>query len=199
VFANVLNHLMANVLPAARDYEQAEIELSKAFERNPDPKSWEQESQRAKRRAAEVSLAIDGLADRAAAVLAVVPDTVRSRVVPFCEIDGVKRDGCIERICAIANAYKHSGPLNAKHPINSESDILATGAGYGIDAFGSGKFSGVEVLVNQRDGTTRKVLADVPYSIAGWFRFLAGLGVSLPPEENHVCGMLVKATTNSLP
>jgi len=37
-------------------------------------------------------------------------------------------------------------PLNAKHPITSESDVLATGAGFGIDGYGVGKFSGVEVL-----------------------------------------------------
>jgi hypothetical protein len=29
----------------------------------------------------------------------------------------------------VANAYKHAGPLRDKHPIASDSDILAAGAG----------------------------------------------------------------------
>lgn len=48
MLANPLNHLVTNVLPAVRDYEQAEAELGKAFDRNPDPASWEQASQHAK-------------------------------------------------------------------------------------------------------------------------------------------------------
>jgi hypothetical protein len=83
--------------------------------------------------------------------------------------------------------------LRAKHPIASESDVLATGAGYGIDAFGVGKFSGVEVLVNQKDGQVRKFLGDVPRAIAGWFRFLNGHGVGVPAEDYVVCGLIVHA------
>jgi hypothetical protein len=87
--------------------------------------------------------------------------------------------------------------LNAKHPITSESDVLATGAGFGIDGYGVGKFSGVEVLVNQKDGAVRKFLGDVPWSIAGWFRFLADQGVTLPLEEFVVCGLVVKARSST--
>ena len=179
MLTNTLDHLMTNVLPAARDYKQAENELSRAFDRNADPSTWQREGQQAKRRAAEVAIAIDGLADRAASALGLTPEIVRRQVGGYCSIDGVKRDGCIERVCAVANAYKHSGPLNAKHPISSESDVLATGAGYGIDGYGVGKYSGVEVLMNQKDGTVRKFLGDVPWAIAGWFQFLAGQGVAL--------------------
>ena len=46
----VLNHLLHNVLPAARDYEAAEDVLSLAFKQNPDPTSWEQQGQQAKSR-----------------------------------------------------------------------------------------------------------------------------------------------------
>jgi hypothetical protein len=35
-----LNHLLNNVLPAARDYECAGHDLSAAFARNADPQSW---------------------------------------------------------------------------------------------------------------------------------------------------------------
>jgi hypothetical protein len=188
---------MTNVLPAARDYAQAENELSRAFDRDNDPDMWEGEGQQAKRRAAEVAIAIDGLADRAASALGLTPEQVRQQVASGCIIDGAKRDGSIERVCAVANAYKHSGPLNAKHPITSESDVLATGAGFGIDGYGVGKFSGVEVLVNQKDGAVRKFLGDVPWSIAGWFKFLADRGVALPPEELVVCGLVVKAGSST--
>src|SRR5215467_10946964 len=155
VLSNTVHHLMTNVLPAARDYEQAEDELSHAFARDADPKTWQQEGQQAKRRAAEVAIAIDGLADRAAAALGLTPEDVRKQVARRCVIGGATRPGSIERVCAVANAYKHPGPLHTRHPITSESDVLATGAGYGIDAFGVGKFSGGEVLVNQKDGCAK--------------------------------------------
>jgi hypothetical protein len=188
-------HLINNVVPAANDYERAENELSGALARNADPQTWIAEGQLAKRRAAEVAIAIDGLADRAASALGLTPDAVRAQVAVRSIIDGSLRSGCIERVCAVANAYKHSGPLRAKHPISSESDVLATGAGYGIDGYGVGKFSGVEVLVNQKDGSVWKFLGDVPWSIAGWFRFLADRGAPLPAKDCVVCNLVVHRGT----
>jgi hypothetical protein len=189
MLTDTLNHLLNNVIPAARDYERAEEGLSSAFQRNSEPQSWIEEGQTAKRRAAEVAVAIDGLADRAASALGLTPDEVRRLVGQRCIIGTVRRAGCIDRVCAVANAYKHAGPLRAKHPITSESDVLATGAGYGIDGYGVGKFSGVEVLVNQRDGTVRKFLGDVPWSVAGWFRFLADHGAAIPAQDYVVCNL----------
>ncbi len=188
-----LSHLLNNVIPAAHDYNRAEEELSAAFDEDDDPAHWAEAGQRAKRRAAEVAIAIDGLADRAASELGLTPDDVRSQIASLCVINGTARPGSIERVCAVANAYKHAGPLRAKHPINSESDVLATGAGYGLDAFGVGKFSGVEVLITEKDGTVRKFLADVPWAIAGWFQFLAARGARLPAVSYQVCGLQVKA------
>jgi hypothetical protein len=185
--------MLHNVLPAARDYERAEKELSAAFTRDADPQSWLVEGREAKRRAAEVAIAIDGLADRAASVLGLSPNDIRAQVDPRCVIGPAHRPGCIDRVCAVANAYKHSGPLRAKHPITSEFDVLATGAGYGIDAFGVGKFGGVEVLVNQKDGHVKKFLADVPWTAAGWFLFLGSHGVNIPAEDYVVCGLTVHA------
>jgi hypothetical protein len=193
MLTNTLTHLLNNVIPAARDYEQAEDELTRALARNADPNSWAEEGQRARRRAAEVAIAIDGLVDRAASALSLTPDEVRAQVAHGCVIGGTARPGCIDRVCAVANAYKHAGPLRAKHPINSESDVLTTGAGYGIDGHGIGKLSGVEVLVNQKDGTTRKFLGDLPWSIAGWFRFLADHGAPIPATGCIVCGLEVYA------
>jgi hypothetical protein len=193
MLTETLNHLLNNVLPAARDYKWAEDELSAAFARNADPQSWAAEGHQAKRRAAEVAIAIDGLADRAASALGLTPEQVRQQVGQRCLLGTAQRAGSIDRVCAVANAYKHAGPLRAKHPITSESDVLATGAGYGVDAFGVGKYSGVEVLVNQKDGTIRKFLADVPWSIAGWFRFLIDHGATIPAEDYVVCNLLVHA------
>lgn len=186
-----VDHLLNNVVPAAKDYESAEDELTRAFEKDADPNRWAEEGRRAKRRAAEVAIAIDGLADRAGLALKLAPDDVRNLVSNQCIIDGALRSGSIERVCAVANAYKHAGPLRAKHPINSDGDILAAGAGYGIDGYGVGKFGGVEVLVNQRDGYVKKFMGDVPWSIAGWFRFLATGGALLPAHDYVVCGLRV--------
>jgi hypothetical protein len=190
---SALNHLLTNVIPAAQDYDRAENELSAAFAQNADPAHWATAGQQAKRHAAEVAVAIDGLADRAANDLGITPDNMRNAVAPYCTIDGVARPGSIERVCAVANAYKHAGPLRGKHPVASESDILATGAGYGIDGYGIGKFGGVEVLVTERDGTVRKFLGDVPWTIAGWFQFLLAQGAALPGHEYRICGLCVKA------
>lgn len=87
-----------------------------------------------------------------------------------------------------------STPVHCAANIQSllESDILATGAGYGIDGYGVGKFGGVEVLVTERDGTVRKFLGDVPWAIAGWFQFLAAQGAAVPPDECRACGLCVK-------
>lgn len=192
---DALRHFLENVLPAADDYERAEKGLSRAFKQNDDPQSWAAEGQHAKRRAAEAAIAIDGLADRAAATFGLTPDDVRSLVAALCAINGTPRGGTIERVCAVANAYKHAGPLRAKHPIHSESDVLATGAGFGLDAYGVGKFSGVEVLVNQKDGTVRKFLGDVPWAIAGWLQFLADHGSPAPAGDYIICGMRLAAST----
>ena len=97
----------------------------------------------------------------------------------------------------MANAYKHAGPLRGKHPIASELDVLATGAGYGIDGYGVGKYGGVEVLVTERDGTVRKFLGDVPWAIAGWFQFLESKGAALPPDEYCICGICVKSANSA--
>jgi hypothetical protein len=140
VLIDTLAHLLNNVIPAARDYEQAEDALTRAVQRDADPDSWAEEGQRAKRCAAEVAIAIDGLADRAASALSLTPDEVRAQVAHRCVIGGATRPGCIDRVCAVANAYKHAGPLLPKHPINSES--LATGAGYGIDGMESENSAG---------------------------------------------------------
>src|SRR6202035_1422240 len=104
MLTGTLNHLLNNVLPAARDYERAEGELSAASTRNADPQSWTMEGQQAKRRAAEVAIAIDGLADRAASALGMTPDEVRNQVSQLCTLGTAHRSGCIDRVCAVANA-----------------------------------------------------------------------------------------------
>ncbi len=66
----------------------------------------------------------------------------------------------IERLCAIANAYKHDGPLRAKYPSPPDQDILSAGAGWGVDAYGTGKYDAVEVLGTLRDGAVKNVMTD---------------------------------------
>jgi hypothetical protein len=71
--------------------------------------------------------------------------------------------GCVDRVCAVANAYKHEVLSDRKHPIRSDADVLVVGAGYGIDGYGLGKYSRIEVMIRQTDGQQRTFLADVPY------------------------------------
>ena len=126
---SALNHLLTNVLPAAQDYDRAENELSAAFAEKVDPTHWATAGHHAKRCAAEVAVAIDGLADRAANDLGMTPDTVRNAVAPYCTIDSVVRPGSIERVCAMANAYKHAGPLHGKPPVASRVAYPRYGCG----------------------------------------------------------------------
>ena len=149
------------------------------------------EADTAKRRAADVAVAIDGLADRAAKALGTTPNAVRVEVSGLCTIGSNLREGCIDRVCAVANVYKHDELQDPKHPIKSDDDVLVVGSGYGIDAFGLGKFSGIEVMVHQTNGEQRKFLADVPCSIAGWIAFFKKHRALLPSDEIRVCGMCV--------
>jgi hypothetical protein len=95
-------------------------------------------------------------------------DPVRNEVAALCEIGGVKRDGCLDRVRGIANAYKHHELKDPRSPILSNDDVRA--AGDGLDGYGIGKFGGVEIVINKKGGARPKFLGDVPWAIAGWFR-----------------------------
>ena len=113
-----VDHLITNVISAARDYNDAEMALSAAFAAaNNDQSKCQAECDRAKRRAAEVAVAIDGLADRAAKALGTTANVTREEVAPLCVINGTLRQGCVDRVCAVANAYKHDVLDDRKHPI----------------------------------------------------------------------------------
>jgi hypothetical protein len=189
-----LDHFLKSVLPAAGDYHSAETALSMAYTAagNVQHKCLA-EANNAKRQAANVAIAIDGLADRAANAFNATPQSIRDQVSALCVIDGVKREGCLARICAVANAYKHDELNDPKHPIKSNDDVLVVGGGYGVDGFGIGKYSGIEVMVHQTDGDKRKFLGDVPFAIAGWISFLKKHGAELPNGTIMVCGMRVSA------
>jgi hypothetical protein len=186
-----VNHLLGYVIPAARDYYDAEMALTKAFAAtNYDKSQCRTECETAKRRASEVAVAIDGLADRAATALGSSTNKIRKQVAVLSSIDGSVRHGCVDRVCAVANAYKHDVLDDKKHPIRSAGDVLVVGA-FGIDGYGMGKFAGIGVLVKQSNGKQRKFLADVPYTIAGWYAFLRQQGASLPNDTITICGLRV--------
>jgi hypothetical protein len=162
----IVDHLIAYVIPAARDYNDAEVALSAAFAAAKyDQTKCQADCELVKRRAAEVAVAIDGLADRAAHALGTTANAVRAQVAPLSAISGTVRQGCVDRVCAVANAYKHAVLHDQKHPIRTDADVLVVGTGYGIDGYGGG----IQVTVHQTDGLQRIFLADVPCAIAGWF------------------------------
>lgn len=189
---STVDHLIVNVIPAAQDYNDAEVSLTAALAAaNGDQSKCHAECETAKRRAAEVAVAVDGLADRAARALGSTPNAVRAQVASLSAIYGTVRHGCVDRVCAVANAYKHDVLNDPKHPIGSDGDVLVVGAGYGIDGWGMGKYGGLEVMVHQIDGQQCKFLADVPYTVAGWFAFLKQEGASLPQTSFTICGLPV--------
>ena len=65
-----LDHLLHNVVAAAADYRAAEQALTQVYNADPTSAAWETAARTAKRRAAEVAIAIDGLTDRCAPEIA---------------------------------------------------------------------------------------------------------------------------------
>lgn len=189
-----VDHLIQNVLAAARDYEAAERDLTAAFQADNDPAAWEAEARTAKRRAAEVAIAIDGLAERCKAELGLSLTQIRTDVSSLCTWpgSGSPRAGALDRVRGVANAYKHQNLSDPSLPISSDADVLVVGLGYGLDGFGVGKFSGVEVLVRETGGTTYKFMGDLPVAIAAWFKFLAQHGATLPSGSFQLFGLQLR-------
>ncbi len=178
---STLRHLLCNVLSAAEDYAEAERRLSKAFSQDQTPSHWKRAADDAKRRASDLAVAIDGLADRAKNDTGIPIDSIRQQVGALCVWPGtmIARIDALDRVRGVANAYKHQILSDKKLPITSERDVFALGVGYGQDAFGVGKFGGVEVFVVDKNGKSWKFLGDAPVAIAAWFQFLKVQGVSL--------------------
>jgi hypothetical protein len=191
MLAKTVDHLVNDVIASAKDYDAAERALTDAWERTKDLAQCGAEAREAKRRAAQVAIAIDGLADRAKDELGISIDQVRTQVAALCEIDGTKRDGCLDRVRGVANAYKHQSLNDPRLPILSNDDVLAAGLGYGLDGYGIGKCSGVEIIVHEKGGDRWKFLGDVPWAIAGWFRYLRYHGATIPPARYEACSLRV--------
>src|SRR5688572_178094 len=84
MLGKTVDHLVANVLPAAADYAAAEDALTQAYRDDPAPTAWEAAARMAKRRAAEAAIAVDGLTDRFAIALGDTKADIRSRIASLC-------------------------------------------------------------------------------------------------------------------
>jgi hypothetical protein len=190
---SAVDHLINNVLHSAVDYLAAENALSRAFDLSSLPTAWEAEARLAKRRAAELAIAIDGLPDRCKRDIGLSLTRIRADVDALCVWPGTTslRPDCIGRVRGVANAYKHENLSDPTLPITSEADILVIGLGYGLDGFGVGKQGGVEVLVRDKTATSWKFLGDAPVSIAAWFKYLTAQGASIPAGSYYFGGVLV--------
>jgi hypothetical protein len=190
---SAVDHLLHNVLPAAVDYIAAEDMLSLAYKSSVLTADWDTEARLAKRRAAELAIAIDGLPDRCKKDLGLTVVHIRASVATLCIFPGATslRQGSLERVRGVANAYKHENLSDPTLPIMSEADILVVGLGYGLDGFGVGKCGGVEVLVREKSGLSWKFLGDAPTTIAAWFRFLRARGAVLPAGPYHFGGLVI--------
>ncbi len=188
-----VTHLVHNVLPAAADYEAAEQALSEAYRQNHEEASWQGAARTAKRRAAELAVAIDGLTDRCHVELGMSKTAVRRTVAGLCSFPGstIMRAGAHDRVRGVANAYKHMDLNDPTLPIASDADVIVIGLGYGLDGWGVGKFGGVEVLVRERGGETWKFLGDVPVTISAWFQFLSANGATLPTGPYSFWGLQI--------
>jgi hypothetical protein len=189
ILADTLNHLTNNVLAAAWEYQAAENALSQAHRTG----SWEEEATTAKRKAAELAVAIDGLSDRASLESNSAIEKIRESVSALCFWPGSStiRQEAFERVHGVANAYKHAKLSKATHVIHSFEDVLVVGLGFGLDGYGVGKYSGVEVLVRDKSGKSWKFLGDAPTVVSAWFRYLRNSGATVPGGTYYVYGIQV--------
>jgi hypothetical protein len=188
------SHLINNVLPAAAEYERAEELLSRAYGTNPEAEAWHVEALNAKRKAAELAIAIDGLTDRAQRDLNLVDkNRIRADVGTLCFYPNTTalRPDALERMRGVANAYKHCNLSDPTLPISSENDVLVVALGYGLEGFGVGKYACAEVVVRDKAQEPWKFLGDVPAVVSAWFRYLSAKGHALPSGPYHVCGLQV--------
>jgi hypothetical protein len=179
--------LLNHVLAAVGEYDAAEANLSKAHASG----KWDAEATIARWKAAQVSVAIDGLTDRVKEELGPSLDDIRRNVSALCVWPGgnAVRKQSFDRVYGVANAYKHSTLTKKGHVLNSFEDVLAVGLGYGLDGFGVGKFSGVEVLVKDKGGQMWKFLGDVPAVLNGWCNYLRSKGAALPKQVCRIGGV----------
>ena len=190
---SAVEHLLHNVLPAAVDYIAAEDALSIAHKVSLSAVGWEIEARLAKRRAAELAIAIDGLPDRCKQELGLAVVQIRATVATLCAFPGTTslRPGSLERVRGVANAYKHENLSDPTLPITSDADILVVGLGYGLEGFGVGKPGGVEVLVRDKNRISWKFLGDAPTTIAAWFSYLVSRGAVVPAGPHYFGGLVV--------
>jgi hypothetical protein len=114
--------LLTHVLETAAEYESAEVYLRKAYESG----DWNAQATTAKRKAAELAVAIDGLADRVQNDIGIPLDKIRADVSALCFWHGgnAVRAHSFERVHGVANAYKHSELSKKTRVINSFDDVL---------------------------------------------------------------------------
>jgi hypothetical protein len=189
-FPFTIQHLWSNVLDAAREYSRAEAKLSQAEATG----AWDKEGLTAKRKAAELAIAIDGLSDRAHCESSLTVEVIRKDVSALCYWPRSQdlRPQALERVQSVANAYKHYHLDNKRtNVIDSFDDVLTVGLGYGLDGYGVGKYEGVEVLVRDKTGKLWKFQGDAPTVICAWLRYLKDNGGCMPLDPLEVCGVRV--------
>jgi len=108
-------------MPSAADYSAAEDALSWAYSADATPATWEAAARHAKRYAANLAIALDGLPDRCVMELGSSKKAIRAAVEALCVWPGTAfiRDGCLERMRGVANAYKHENLRDQSLPIAS--------------------------------------------------------------------------------
>ncbi len=179
--------LLHNTLPALAEYYDAEDDLSLASKNGAEQSVWQPQARTAKRKAGEVAVALDSLADRAATELGQNKSDIRAAIQNLCIFPGgtFERKGCYARVRGVANAYKHGLLSDTSLPIASDQDFVIAAAGWGIDGWGVGKFGGIEVMVNETAGQKFKFMGDAPTCTAAWLRFLVSQQVILPESQYH--------------
>ena len=188
----IVKHLVEDVLPRVREYVEAENRLTEAFIRHRSEEHCAAEIADARRKASDLAVAIDGLADRCERDHMMSRPEALVAVRPLCSYwDGGGTCPALDVIRAVAVGYKHFSIRDQSLGISTYEQVQARSTGFGQGGFGLGKFGGVpETTVTYNEGDRlEKFLSVVPAALRGWTRFLHSQGVEIPFESMEVFGI----------
>jgi len=169
------------VLPAVREYFEAEVELSRAKLdcANDLDSVREQVIRRARTASIELHQLADAIGHGDLNAIKLIRTQVESKCT-YLRTTALQADIALLR--DVAEAFKHRELNRSKVRVSSQKAVATVSLGYGALRFGEGKYGGGEqVIVEQIDGSQRALSSILQNCVDAWRRYFA-----LPlPELGH--------------
>tara|TARA_R110002049_G_scaffold306155_2_gene504134 strand:+ start:1882 stop:2418 length:537 start_codon:yes stop_codon:yes gene_type:complete len=161
------------VIPAVREYFEAEIELAKAKLNCAD--DLESVRQQVIRRARTASIELHQLTDAVGHGDPNAIKVIRTQVESKCTyLRTTALEADIALLRDVAEAFKHRELNRSKVRLTSQRAVATVSLGYGALRFGEGKYGGGEqVIVEQIDGSQRALSSILQNCVDAWRRYFA--------------------------